>query len=36
MFILEIKNDRNLFVKNENEEALYYLPTIEMQSSHFV
>jgi hypothetical protein len=35
-FILETKNDTNLFVKNENEETLYCLPPSEMQSSRFM
>jgi hypothetical protein len=31
MLILEIKNDKNLFVENENEEALYCLLVTEVQ-----
>ncbi len=32
---METKNDRNLFIKNENEEAFCYLPPFERQSFCF-
>jgi hypothetical protein len=36
MFILEIKNERNLFVENENKESFFFLSAIKMPSLRFV
>jgi hypothetical protein len=36
MLILEIENNKNLFVENKTETLLCSLPIVETPSSHFV
>ncbi len=35
MFILEMENDKNLFVENKNKKFFYYLLVAKMPSSNF-